>query len=34
MCSHFEAIKERERYAKHLGIKPFIDMGKQDVWPC
>ena len=25
---------ERERYAKHFGIEPPIDMGKQDVWPC
>lgn len=34
MCSHYQAIKERERYAKHFGIEPPIDMGKHDVWPC
>ena len=33
MCSHYQAIKERERYAKHF-IVPPIDAGKHDVWPC
>jgi putative SOS response-associated peptidase YedK len=34
MCSHYQAIKERERYAKHFGVEPPLDMGKHDVWPC
>jgi len=33
MCSHFQAVKERERYAKHFGVEPPVDMGKHDVWP-
>jgi putative SOS response-associated peptidase YedK len=33
MCSHYQAIKERERYVKHFGVEPPIDMGKHDVWP-
>jgi putative SOS response-associated peptidase YedK len=34
MCSHFQAIKKRERYLKHFGVEPPVDMGKHDVWPC
>jgi putative SOS response-associated peptidase YedK len=34
MCSHFQAIKERERYLKHFGVEPPVDLGKHDVWPC
>ncbi len=34
MCSQYQAIKESERYFKHFGIEPPMDMGKQDVWPC
>jgi putative SOS response-associated peptidase YedK len=30
----YQAIKERERYAKHFGVEPPLDMGKHDVWPC
>jgi len=33
MCSHYQAIKERERYARHFGVKPLVDLGKYDVWP-
>lgn len=34
MCSHYQAIKEHERYVKHFGVEPPADVGKHDVWPC
>lgn len=34
MCSHYQAIRERERYARHFGVEPPVDAGKHDVWPC
>ncbi len=34
MCSHYQAVKERERYAKQFGVELPIDSGKHDVWPC
>ena len=33
MCSHYQAIKERERYLRHFGVEPPADQGKLDVWP-
>jgi putative SOS response-associated peptidase YedK len=33
MCSHYQAIKERERYLKHFAVAPPADMGRHDVWP-
>lgn len=33
MCSHYQAIQERERYARHFGIEPPDDVGKHDLWP-
>lgn len=33
MCSHYQAIKERERYRHHFGVEPPVEMGKHDVWP-
>jgi putative ABC transport system substrate-binding protein len=33
MCSHYQAIKERERYARHFGVESPIEIGKHDVWP-
>ena len=33
MCSHYQAIKERERYARHFGVEPPVEVGKHDVWP-
>lgn len=33
MCSHYQAIKERERYLRHFGVEPPADMGKHDLWP-
>lgn len=33
MCSHYQALKERERYLRHFGVEPPPDMGKLDLWP-
>jgi putative SOS response-associated peptidase YedK len=33
MCSHYQAIKERERYRRHFGVAPPADLGKNDLWP-
>lgn len=33
MCSHYQSIKERERYLRHFGVEPPTDLGKYDVWP-
>ncbi len=33
MCSHYQAIKERERYLRHFGVEPPAESGKFDVWP-
>ena len=33
MCSHYQGIKERERYRRHFGVEPPADLGKHDLWP-
>lgn len=33
MCSHYQAIKERERYLRHFGVEPPQKMCKTDLWP-
>ncbi len=33
MCSHYQAIKERERYLSQFGVEPPADSGKLDLWP-
>lgn len=33
MCSHYQAIKERERYRRHFGVESPDDLSKFDVWP-
>lgn len=33
MCSHYQAIKERERFLRHFGVEPPTDLGKFDLWP-
>lgn len=33
MCSHYQAIKERERFRRHFGVEPPVDLGKHDLWP-
>ena len=33
MCSHYQAVKDRERYRCHFDLEPPDDLGKFDVWP-
>ena len=33
MCSHYQAIKERERYLRQFGVEPPVESGKLDLWP-
>jgi putative SOS response-associated peptidase YedK len=33
MCSHYQGIKERERYLRHFGVAPPTESGKLDLWP-
>ena len=33
MCSHYQALKERERYRRVFHVDPPDDWGKLDVWP-
>ena len=33
MCSHYQALKERERYRRVFHVDPPEDWGKLDVWP-
>jgi putative SOS response-associated peptidase YedK len=33
MCSHYQAIKEQDRYRKYFGVEPPMDPGKWDLWP-
>lgn len=33
MCSHYQAVKDRERYQRQFGVAPPSDMGKMDLWP-
>lgn len=33
MCSHYQAVKERERFFRHFGVYPPEDSGKVDMWP-
>ena len=33
MCSHYQALKERERYIRQFGVEPPPEPGKFDLWP-
>jgi putative SOS response-associated peptidase YedK len=33
MCSHYQALKDRERYRREFHVDPPDDLGKFDVWP-
>src|SRR5665647_3489633 len=33
MCSHYQGVKERERYIRYFGVEPPDDPGKIDLWP-
>lgn len=33
MCSHYQAIKEQERFRRYFGVEPPEDLDKFDLWP-
>ena len=33
MCSHYQAIRDRDRFMGRFGVAPPEDSGKYDVWP-
>ena len=33
MCSHYQSVKERERFIRQFGVEPPHDGGKTDLWP-
>jgi hypothetical protein len=36
MCSHYQGIKEQEKFVRHfghLGVTPPHETGKYDLWP-
>jgi putative SOS response-associated peptidase YedK len=33
MCSHYQALKEQDKYRRHFGVEPPDDPGTFDVWP-
>ena len=33
MCSHYQALKERERYIRAFGVEPPAEPGKVELWP-
>jgi putative SOS response-associated peptidase YedK len=33
MCSHYQGMKERDRYWRHFGVEPPNSLGELDVWP-
>lgn len=33
MCSHYQGIKERERYIRRFGVAPPDGLGRYDLWP-
>lgn len=33
MCSHYQALKERNRHLRHFGVEPPPEPGREDLWP-
>ena len=33
MCSHYQALQDRDRYQRHFGVAPPQEPGKADLWP-
>lgn len=33
MCSHYQGLKERERFIRHFAVQPPADLGRHDLWP-
>ena len=33
MCSHYQALKEQDKYRRYFGVEPPVDLYKLDLWP-
>lgn len=33
MCSHYQALKEQDKYRRYFGVEPPADIYKFDLWP-
>jgi putative SOS response-associated peptidase YedK len=33
MCSHYQAIKDQDRYQRYFGVQAPADPGRHDLWP-
>ncbi len=33
MCSHYQAVKDREKFLKQFGAQPPVESAKLDMWP-
>lgn len=33
MCSHYQALKERDHYRHYFGVEPAADLIRHDMWP-
>jgi putative SOS response-associated peptidase YedK len=33
MCSHYQSLKEAEKFRRHFGVEPPPESGKFDLWP-
>src|ERR1035437_3583552 len=33
MCSHYQALKEQDKYPRYFGVEPPADLYKFDMWP-
>ena len=33
MCSHYQGLKEAQRYVRTFGVRPPLEPGKHDLWP-
>ena len=33
MCSHYQALKEQDKYRRYFSVEPPVEPGKWDLWP-
>lgn len=33
MCSHYQSVKEAQRFERSFGVRPPMESGKHDLWP-
>ncbi len=33
MCSHYQALKDQEKYRRYFGVDPPVEPGRWDLWP-